>query len=65
MLNKKEKAFQIDKEISGDNMNICQRCKNTYILIWLKKAEDFNDFGLRHCPFCGLLVEELTGSVMI
>ena len=36
----------------------CQRCKNTYIVIWLTTGDDFNDFGDRHCPFCGLITEE-------
>jgi hypothetical protein len=27
--------------------------------VWLKTGDDFNDFGYRNCPFCGLLVDEL------
>ena len=36
----------------------CQRCKNVYIVIWLNQGKDFNDFGDRHCPLCGLITEE-------
>jgi hypothetical protein len=43
----------------------CQRCENSYIVIWIKESEDYNDFRLRHCPFCGLLTDQLTGSVAI
>ena len=56
---------QVKEATSGEKIQICQKCKNQYILIWLKQANDFNDFGLRHCPFCGLLTDELTGSVMV
>ena len=55
---------KIAKLVSEDKLDICQRCGNAYILIWLSEGEDFNDFGLRHCPFCGLLVDEITGSVV-
>jgi hypothetical protein len=43
----------------------CQRCSNMYLLVWLRQSRDYNDFGLRYCPFCGLLTEELTGSVVV
>ena len=41
-----------------DRVEICQRCKNIFTLIWLKAGDDYNDFGLRHCPYCGLITEE-------
>jgi hypothetical protein len=44
--------------MSGEKIELCQRCGNQYILIWLKQGDDYNDFGLRHCPFCGLITEE-------
>jgi DNA-directed RNA polymerase subunit RPC12/RpoP len=52
------------KAMSDDKAEICQRCGNIYLLIWLKPGDDYNDFGLRHCPYCGLLIDELTGSVV-
>ena len=59
-----KKRFQPDKAMSKD-IDVCQNCGNAYVLIWLRHGEDYNDFGLRHCPFCGLLTEELTGNVII
>jgi hypothetical protein len=58
------KQKNIEKLISEDKLDICQRCKNAYILIWLTEGEDYNDFGLRYCPFCGLLIDEITGSIV-
>ena len=60
-----EKERQIEKEISQDRVGVCKRCNNAYFIIWVKHSRDYNDFGLRHCPFCGLLTDELTGNVMI
>ena len=56
---------QIDQAVSEDKIEKCQRCGNSYILIWLKEGEDYNDFGFRHCPFCGLLTDEISGSFCI
>mgnify|MGYP001814410630 CR=1 FL=1 len=49
---------QEKEAMSGEKIELCQKCKNQYILIWLKQGEDYNDFGFRHCPFCGLVTEE-------
>jgi len=49
---------QVKEAMSGEKIELCQKCKNQYILIWLKQGEDYNDFGFRHCPFCGLVTEE-------
>ena len=51
--------------ISGEKIETCQNCGNQFILIWLTQGNVYNDFGLRHCPFCGLLTEELTGNVAV
>ena len=45
-------------------VDACQRCGNVYILLWLEQGERYTDFGDRHCPFCGLCVDEFTGSVV-
>jgi hypothetical protein len=55
----------VQEAMSGEKIELCQKCKNQYILIWLKQGEDYNDFGLRHCSFCGLLTDEITGSVIV
>jgi hypothetical protein len=56
---------QVKESMSGEKIQICQKCKNQYILIWLKQGDDHSDFGLRHCPYCGLLTDENTGSVIV
>ena len=38
--------------------NICENCGNIYRVEWLKEGDDYNDFGQRYCPFCGLLTNE-------
>ena len=37
---------------------VCQHCGNIYKVVWIKEGDDYNDFGMRHCPFCGLLTDE-------
>jgi len=34
-------------------MDNCETCGNVYQIHWIKKGEDYNDFGYRYCPFCG------------
>ena len=60
-----QEPVQLDNAILQDNVDVCQNCGNIYTLIWLKHGDDYNDFGLRHCPFCGLLTDELTGNVIV
>ena len=48
----------------GGMIERCQRCKNLFALVWIKEGEDYNDFGDRFCPFCGLNTDEATGSVL-
>ena len=59
------KERQNKDAITTDEVTTCQSCSNTYLVVWLKQGHDYNDFGLRHCPFCGLLTDELTGNVMV
>lgn len=39
---------------------VCRRCGNIYRNIWLKVGDDWNDFGMRYCPFCGTQTEEFS-----
>ena len=59
------KTYQKKEAFSSDKAETCQNCGNVYLLVWLKEGHDYNDFGIRHCPFCGLLTDDLTGSVMV
>lgn len=48
----------------GTLVDACQRCANHWVTIWLKQGANFNDFGDRYCPFCGLNTDEATGIIM-
>lgn len=54
-----EKKTQTEKMIDDEEAEVCQNCGNIYKIVWLKKGNDYNDFGYRYCPFCGLLIDEL------
>jgi len=41
-----------------EDVDICGRCKNQYMVIRLKTGKDYNDFGDRYCPFCGVVTDE-------
>ena len=41
-----------------DDAVICENCGNVFKVILLKEGDEWNDFGYRHCPFCGLLTDE-------
>jgi hypothetical protein len=53
----KQTGETITEALSAEKVQQCQRCGNQYILIWLKLGVNYNDFGERHCPFCGFLTE--------
>ena len=54
-----QENVQLEDSMSDENVEICEHCGNIYKVIWLKEGDDYNDFGYRHCPFCGFLVDEL------
>ena len=41
-----------------DDVEICENCGTVYQIILLKEGDDYNDFGYRHCPFCGMMTDE-------
>jgi hypothetical protein len=43
---------------ADDDADVCKNCGNIYRIVWLKTGEDYNDFGQRYCPYCGLLTNE-------
>lgn len=47
-----------DEPHSETEGEICESCGNIYRVEWLKEGDDYNDFGQRYCPFCGLLTNE-------
>ena len=48
-----EESTLNEEKFLNDEAEICPFCGNVYRIIWLKEGEDYNDFGFRHCPFCG------------
>ena len=41
-----------------EEAEVCSSCGYIYRIELLKEGEDWNDFGYRHCPFCGLLIDQ-------
>ncbi len=37
----------------------CQACETTYQIRFLKPGENYNDFGIWFCPYCGDLSESI------
>ncbi|MBT6340284.1 MAG: hypothetical protein HOJ48_13415 [Desulfobacula sp.] len=37
----------------------CQRCGTVYQIRFLKPGENYNDFGIWFCPYCGDLTESI------
>jgi len=44
--------------LQESEVGVCEHCGNVYRIEWLKEGDDYNDFGQRYCPFCGLLTNE-------
>lgn len=44
--------------IKHEKTEVCQHCGNIYRIELLKAGDNYNDFGFRHCPFCGLMTDE-------
>ena len=56
----KESGFsEMVRALFEEDAEVCTNCNNIYRIVWLKEGDDFNDFGYRHCPFCGLLMDRL------
>ena len=55
---------QLCEAVSHDKVETCIKCGSIYLVVYLKTGESGYDFGLRHCPFCGLATEEATGRIV-
>lgn len=53
-----QETITMEQALYNEDFEICQNCGNVYKVVWLKEGDDWNDFGYRHCPFCGLLADE-------
>jgi hypothetical protein len=38
---------------------ICDSCGNIYEITRAKEGEDYNDFGIRYCHYCGSMFDIL------
>ena len=52
------KKVNINQTMTDQEVETCSNCGNVYRIELLKEGEDWNDFGYRHCPFCGLITDE-------
>ena len=49
----------MEEALASEDAEICQNCGNIFKIIWFKEGDDYNDFGYRYCPFCGVMTDEL------
>ena len=54
-----KERIHMTQAMNDEEAEVCQNCGNIYKVVLLKEGDDWNDFGNRHCPFCGLLTDEL------
>ena len=47
----------MNQAMQEEEAEVCSSCGNIYRIELLKTGEDWNDFGYRYCPFCGLLID--------
>jgi hypothetical protein len=52
------KEVNINQTMTDQEVDTCSTCGNVYRIELLKEGEDWNDFGYRYCPFCGLVTDE-------
>ena len=52
------KEVNINQTMTDQEVETCSSCGNVYKVELLKQGDDYNDFGYRHCPFCGLVTDE-------
>ena len=54
-----EERIHMTQAMDNEKAEVCQNCGTIYKIVLLKEGDDWNDFDYRHCPFCGLLTDEL------
>ena len=48
----------MNQAMQEEEAEVCSSCGNIYRIELLKEGDDWNDFCYRHCPFCGMLIDE-------
>ena len=64
MLEHQEQLKRLQNDPDWAKIDACPHCNNLYAVLWLQHGNDWNDYGLRHCPFCGLAFDQVTGAMM-
>ena len=52
------KVIHLEQKLYNEEIEVCPNCGNIYKIYHLKEGDDWNDFGTRHCPYCGLIMDE-------
>jgi len=53
-----QENISMEQALFKEEVQVCDHCGNIYKVVHFKNGDDWNDFGFRHCPFCGGLTEE-------
>jgi len=53
----------MSQTMEGQETCACQKCGTVYQIRFLKPGENYNDFGIWFCPYCGDLTENLPDCV--
>ncbi|CAB1065546.1 hypothetical protein D1BOALGB6SA_10343 [Olavius sp. associated proteobacterium Delta 1] len=75
---KQSKTFNIAKKGPGKNAiqtlvehgpfqletKECPRCRCVWLQAFVREGTDWNDFGIRHCPYCGLARDGMGKAMM-
>ena len=49
---------KIEKILQDSEIETCENCGNVFRVELIEEGDDWNDFGFRHCPFCGMETDE-------
>lgn len=62
---KNETQKVMNQAMEGQETCNCQKCGTVYQIKFLKPDENYNDFGIWFCPYCGDLTESFPHWVKI
>ena len=65
MTEPRQQIIQMPDNPNWVKIETCTHCHNHYVVLWLQQGPNWNDFGYRHCPFCGWAFDEITGAVVV
>ena len=53
-----QEFIQMTHAMEDRSVQVCRNCGNVFRVELLKNGDEYNDFGMRFCPYCGLVTEE-------